>query len=250
MLGLGGAAAVTMMSLHQMNWIVAIAIGLALAVGNGLVNGLLTAYAGTSSFITTLAMGTVLLGVEYLITGQKTIYSGVAHAYTQLGQSRPLLGVNIQVWIALVFAVIAFVLMERTEPGRYMYAIGGNAEAARLAGIPVRRYRAVGFVICSVMAAVAGILVTAQAGASTPNAGVPYLLPAFAAVFLGTAAFREGQFNIAGTVVGVAFLEVIATGLTMLNLSTAFINIVQGVILILAMLASRLGRQTLRRVAK
>jgi ribose transport system permease protein len=76
-----------------------------------------------------------------------------------------------------------------------------------------------------------------------PNTGVPYLLPAFAAVFLGSAVFRPGEFNIPGTVVGVLFLGVIQTGLTMLQLETFVINLVQGAILIVAVLVSRLGQR-------
>jgi ribose transport system permease protein len=250
MLGLGGASAVALMSLDHVGWFWAIVVALVLAVATGIVNGTLVAYAGGSSFIITLAMGTILLGVEYLFDGENTVYSGVAHAYTRIGQARPVGGINVQVWIALGVAIVAYLLMERSEAGRYMYAIGGNREAARLAGIAVNRYRLIGFVVAAVAAAFAGILITAQAGASTPNAGVPYLLPAYAAVFLGTAAFQQGQFNVAGTIVGVLFLEVISTGLIMLNLSTAVIDIVQGVILVLAILSTRVGRKTIYRVGR
>lgn len=250
MLGLGGAGAVALMSLHHVVWFWAIVIALVLAVATGIVNGTLVAYAGGSSFIITLAMSTILLGVEYLFDGEQTVYSGVAHAYTLIGQARPFGNINVQVWIALGVAIVAYLLMERSEAGRYMYAIGGNREAARLAGIAVKRYRLIGFVVAAVAAAFAGIMITAQAGASTPNAGVPYLLPAYAAVFLGTAAFQEGQFNVAGTIVGVLFLEVISTGLIMLNLSTAVIDIVQGGILVLAILGTRVGRKALQRAAR
>ena len=244
MLGLGGAAAVALMSLHGFGWPAAILVALGLAVLVGLTNGFLTAYLGASSFVITLAMGTILVGAEFAFTNQKTIYEGVAPGYLKLGQSTPFWGINAQVWIALVVAVVAWIFLERTETGRFLYAIGGNPDAARFAGIGVRRLRLLGFVIVALAASVAGILVTAQAGSSSPQGGIPYLLPAYAAAFLGSAAFRPGEFNVAGTLVAALFLNVIQTGLQLLQLSTSFINVVQGVILILAVLLSRLERKT------
>jgi ribose transport system permease protein len=124
-----------------------------------------------------------------------------------------------------------------------MYAIGGNSEAARLSGLRVRPLRVLGFVMVGVTAAIAGVLLISESGSYAPNAGVAYLLPAFAAVFLGAAVFRPGEFNLLGTVVGVLFLGVIQTGLILLNLQTYIINLVQGGILIAAVLISRLGQR-------
>ncbi|MEU8802973.1 ABC transporter permease [Spirillospora sp. NPDC048819] len=242
MLGLGGASAVTMMALHGMPWQLAIAVAIGVAVIVGLVNGVIVAYFGTSSFVTTLAMGTVLVGIEFAFTDQKTIYEGVAQTYLSLGQSAPFWGINVQVWIAAGTAILVWLLLEHTEIGRFFHAIGGNPDAAYFSGIAVRRLRVLGFVLVAVAAAIAGILITAQAGSSAPQAGIPYLLPAYAAAFLGSTSFRPGQFNVAGTVVATLFLQVILTGLQMLQLSTAYINVVQGAVLIVAMLLSRLGQ--------
>ena len=160
-----------------------------------------------------------------------------------LGQSTSLFGLNNQVWMALGVAVAAYVLLEKTELGRYMYAVGGNPLAARFAGINVKRLRLLGFIIVAVAAAFTGILLTAQGASSSPNAGVSYLLPAYAAVFLGSASFRPGQFNVIGTVVAALFLGVVQTGLQMMQIETAWILILQGVILIVAMQANRIERQ-------
>jgi ribose transport system permease protein len=214
---------------------------LLVGIAGGLFTGFLVAVLGGSSFIITLAMGTVLTGVEYAITKQQDIFSGMPASFTNIAQGSSILGINNQVWIALVIGVIVWLLLEKTEIGRFMYAIGGNSEAARLAGVRVRTLRILGFVIIGMAAIVAGILLTSLGGAYTPNPGPPYLLPAYAGCFLGAAAFKPGQFNVLGTIVGVLFLECIQTGLTMLNLSTWIINVVQGVILIVAVLLSRLG---------
>jgi len=239
MIGLAGAVSVVLMSKQDVDWRVAILAALAVAIAVGLVNGFLIAYLGLSSFIITLAMGTVLLGAEFLLTDQKTIFENVAVGYQQIA-SKELLGLSFQIWIAFVFTLIVYLLVHQTEMGRYMHAIGGNREAARLAGLPTARLRLIGFVLVALGACIAGIMISSQAGASTPNSGTPFLLPAFASVFLGTAVFRLGQFNVPGTFVGVLFLSVIQTGLTMVDLSTAVVNIVQGVILVIAVLASRI----------
>lgn len=250
MLGLGGGAAVAMMSLHGLSWEVGVVVALAFALVAGAVNGILVAYVNLSSFIITLAMGTVLLGVNYLVAGNQTLFANISHIYLDFGQLRPIGGLNLQIFIALGVAIIAYVVLERTEVGRYMYAVGGNATAARLSGIAVRRYRLAGFVCAAVAASIAGILVTAQGAAATPDAGASYLLPAYAAAFLGTAGFSDGAFNVAGTVVGVVFLAVVTAGLTMFGISTGYIDIVQGGILVGAILVSDIGRRMLKTVGR
>jgi len=244
MIGLAGGAAVVMMVSYGAAWPLAILVALALGLAAGFTNGFLIAFLGGSSFIITLAMGTVLTGLEFLFTDQKTIFSGVAEGYANIAQGDSLLGLSNEIWIALVIAALLWVVLEKTEIGRYMYAIGGNPEAARLSGVRTRQIRLLGFVIVALCATVVGILLTAQSASSVPNLGVPYLLPAFAAVFLGSAVFRPGEFNILGTVVGTLFLGVIQTGLTMLQLETFVINLVQGGILIAAVLVSQLGSRT------
>jgi ribose transport system permease protein len=243
MIGLGGATAVVLMSKADVAWPLAIVVALLVGVAAGAVNGYLIAYLGGSSFIITLAMTTVLIGVEFLLTDQETIFSGIAQGYADIGQSRPLLDLNTQVYVAAVVSLLIWLLLEKSEIGRYMYAIGGNPEASRLAGVRIREIRLLGFIIVAVCAAIAGILLTSLAASSTPTQGSSYLLPAFAAVFLGSAVFRPGEFNLLGTVVGVLFLGTIQTGLTMADMETAAINIVEGAILITAILVSRLGHR-------
>ena len=241
MLGVGSGVVTVLLVNHHVGWVLAVIIALLVGIAGGMVNGILIAVLGGSSFIITLAMGTVLTGVEYAITKQKDIFSGMPASFTSISQNSSILGINNQVWIALAIGIIVWVLLEKTEIGRFMYAIGGNSEAARLAGVRVRTLRIFGFVIIGMAAIVAGVLITSLGGSYTPDPGPPYLLPAYAGVFLGAAAFRPGQFNVLGTVVGVLFLECIQTGLTMLSLSTWIINVVQGAILIAAVLLSRLG---------
>lgn len=243
MIGLAGGAAVALMVNSHIGWGYALIVGLALGVAVGCVNGYLIAFLGGSSFIITLAMGTVLTGIEFAFTKQATVFSGVAPGYVDIAAKSYFLGLSNQIWIAVIVAVVLWALLDRTELGRFMYAIGGNPEAARLSGIRTRWIRLIGFVIVAFTAAIVGIILTSQGGSYTPDAGAPYLLPAYAAAFLGAACFRPGEFNVPGTIVGVLFLGTIQTGLTMLNLQTYLINLVQGGILIAAVLLSRLGQR-------
>jgi ribose transport system permease protein len=246
MIGLAGTTAIVLMSKSDVNYVVAILLTIGLAVLVGVTNGLAVAYAGASSFVITLAMGTVLQGVEYQISGQQSVFQGVPDVYKSLANAE-LFGLSSQVYVAIAVFGLLFILLERSELGRYMYAIGGNIEAARLSGLRVRELRLLGFAIGAACAAVSGMLLTSQAGQSTPDLGLPYLLPIFAAVFLGSTAVRVGKFNIVGTLVGAIFLQVISTGLILLELKPAYINIVQGTILAGAVLLARLGRDDARR---
>ncbi len=243
MLGLGSGLVTILIVSHHVSWVLAVIIALVVGVVFGCFNGFLIAVLGGSSFIITLAMGTVLTGVEFAFTHESDVFVGFPKSFTGIAQHNAILGINNQVWIATVVAILAWIMLEKTEIGRFMYAIGGNSEAARLAGVRVRTLRILGFVLIAMSAVLAGVLLTSLGGSYTPDPGPPYLLPAYAGVFLGAAAFRPGQFNVLGTVVGILFLETIQTGLTMLNLSTWIINVVQGTILITAMLLSRLGEK-------
>lgn len=243
MIGLAGGAAVILMSEHGSSWTTAILVALGLGLAAGVVNGYLISYLGGSSFIITLAMGTVLTGVEFAFTKQSTVFAGADASYVKIAQGE-LLGFSNMVWIALGIALLLWILLDLTETGRYMYAVGGNSEAARLSGVRTRWLRLWGFVLIALAGAIVGVLLTSNSASYTPNFGTSYLLPAYAAAFLGAAVFRPGEFNIPGTVLGVVFLGVIQTGLTMLSLQTYIINLVQGAILVSAVLLSRLGRQS------
>ena len=149
MIGLGSAVVVSLMSKHGVNYLLAILIGLLVGVAGGAVNGVLVAFAGASSFIITLAMGQVFNGFEYLITKQETIFQGIPNAYTQIATGT-FLGLSNQFFIMLGVLVIIYLLLEQSTIGRFMYALGGNQEAARLSGIRVRELRTLGFMIIGV----------------------------------------------------------------------------------------------------
>jgi ribose transport system permease protein len=226
-------------------WGVAVLIAMLAALLVGSFNGTLIAYVGTPSFITTLATGVILAGLELTVTGPGTTFiSGgteIPRSYRNLGIGEPFVQIKSPVWIGLGLAILLWAVLTKTEVGRYMYAIGGNAEAARLSGIPVKFLRASGFVFVAMCALSAGMVGSARTGSHVRNFGGSLLLPAYAAAFLGATMSKRRQFNIPGTVVGAIFLQVVDSGLTFMGYDQDVKNIVKGGILIAAVLMGRLG---------
>lgn len=240
MVGLAGATAVTLMVRDDVHVVVALLVVLLVAVVVGLVNGYLIAHLGASSFIITLATGTILFGIETLWTANRSI-TGVTDGFYLGLNSTPVIGqLRLPVFIALAVFALAWVVMDRTELGRYVYAVGGNPEAARFSGVPVARLRTLGFVVVALCAALVGVLLTANFGGSRSDLGTGFLLDAYAAAFLGAAVFRPGQFNVPGTLLGVVFLRVVEVGLLQMQIQNSWINIAKGGILVFGVLLSQL----------
>lgn len=239
MVGLAGATAVALMVNFDQNWIVAVLVTVAVAIAVGLANGFFVARLGASSFVVTLAAGVILFGFETLWTDNRSITGVDQNAYLALDQTTVVAGLRMPVFIALAITLALWAMLDRTELGRYMYAIGGNREASRLAGLPTIRIRTIGFVIVAVLSAVVGVLLTANFGGTRIDLGTPLLLDAYAAAFLGAAVFRPGQFNIPGTVLGVLFLRVVEVGLLVQQIDNSWINVAKGAILLFGVLLSQ-----------
>jgi len=225
------------------------AILIVLAVGAliGLINGLIVTKIKVNSVIATLGVGTILTGLAFAYTSGVPIVSGVPEAFLQLSLGRWLYGVpNDIVVMALVVGGL-WVLVERTGVGQEIQAAGGNPEAARLAGIDVDRIKILGFVISGVCAALTGILLASRLGSGTASAGDSYLLTAFAAVFLGSATLRDGEFHVLGTLIGALIIAFAFNGLNIFGAPTYSQYILQGTILIVAVGLSSLGRSIAER---
>lgn len=212
----------------------AIVAVLVLALVIGTVNGAIVSYAGISAFIATLAMGSILTGAVLGISKSQTVLSGIPKDFLAIGQGS--VGpVPMPVVIMLVVAVILWVFLTFTQVGRNMYAIGGNAEASRLSGIPVKRYPLYALAISAAAAALAGMVVSANLAVGRPQGvGETYLLDAFAACFIGAATLRPGRFHVFGTLVGVLLIGVINNGLSILGVETFWQYVVRGVLLLFA----------------
>lgn len=245
MVGVASATIIATQVRTDLPWGLVLLLALVVALIVGVITGVLVAYVGTPSFITTLATGVMLVGLEKAITGAGTTFisggSDIPRSYRNLGIGEPILELKSPVWIAIGLAFVLWLLLAKTEVGRFMYAIGGNTEAARLSGIPVKRLRAAGFVVVAICALTAGIVASARTGSHVGSVGQSLLLPAFAAAFLGATMSKRGQFNVGGTIIGALFLQVVESGLTFMGYEQDVKNIVKGGILIAAMLLGRLG---------
>ena len=206
----------------------------------GLLNGWIVARFRVLSFITTLGMSTVLSGVIYRLSGGATVFEGIPKSFSFLGTTKlgrvPLLSI-----LMVVFVVLFWFLLEHTTLGRKFYAIGGNEETAKIAGIRVRKYKTIAFALCAVMACVTGMLIASRVGSANTTAGDGYFLQSYAAVFIGCTVSRKGIPNAVGTLVGAAILGILANGLTILQMPSYMQNIIIGGIIILAVIVQKAG---------
>ena len=145
--------------------------------------------------------------------------------------------------LAGAVVLLVWVLLERTVPGRHLYAIGGNRDAARLAGVPVARLRAMAFAIAGLGAAGAGLMYAARVASANPVQGAGLMLDAIAAVFLGMTMSRGGEPRVASTVVGVAMLGLLGNGLTQLRVDSYVREIVTGLVVIAAVAVASTSRR-------
>jgi ribose transport system permease protein len=214
--------------------VVAVLAVLLLALLIGAANGIVVAYGGVSAFIATLAVGSILTGIVLGVSKSATILSGIPDGFLIMGQGKVGPVPAPVVFLAIVAAVL-YVFLEQTQTGRHMYAIGGNAETARLSGIAVKRYALLALGISAMCAALGGMIVAANLGVGRPQGvGDTYLLDAFAAAFIGASTLRPGRFHILGTVIGVLLIGVINNGLSIMGVETFWQYAVRGLILLLA----------------
>ena len=232
----------SLMSSQHAPLVVAVGVAALLGAAIGAVNGVLVARFGLNAFIVTLGMSTLLGGVIAWKTGGQTISTGISPTLTNFG-SVTLFGLPRLVYLVAALALLAWYVLEQTPYGRRLYAIGANARSARLVGIRVRREVFVAFLVAGALAGVAGVLTTARTGGATADTGNGLLFPAIAAVFLGATAVRPGHFNVIGTLIGVLFLAVSVSGLTLSGAADWVDPLFNGAALIIAVgLSTWLGR--------
>jgi ribose transport system permease protein len=221
---------------------VPVAIVAVLLVGAciGLVNGLIVTKMRVNSVIATLGTGTIVVGLNFAYSTGAPIVS-VPDSFVDISIGR-LWGIPHNILTMLAVMAGLWFLVERTSIGQSIQAVGGNAIASRLSGIRVDSIKILGFVVAGVCAALTGILLASALGSGTTSAADSYLLTAFAAVFLGSATLRDGEFHIAGTFVGVLIIAVGFNGLAIFGAPTFYQYVFQGAILIVSVGLSSLGR--------
>jgi ribose transport system permease protein len=232
----------------QEHWSVLPAILVSIGVGFlvGIVNGFIVVVLKVNSFIATLGISSILDALVILFTGNTTPPSPSSPAWSNLTQVQ-LGGFEVVFFYLIALALLVWWLLELTPVGRYLHAIGGNKEAARLAGVRVNRWSWLSLILAGGIAGFAGILYTSLTGPSF-TFGAALLLPGFAAVFLGSTQISPGRFNVWGTLIAIFVLAIGVQGLELLSGATWLSPLFNGIALIAAV-ALAVTRGTRRRTA-
>jgi ribose transport system permease protein len=231
---------------HSVDIWLAVLIALGAGAVVGAVNGFLCVRLGMDSFIATLGVGTFVQGIT-LWVGKSTSYTGTDPALTDLTVGYSLLGIPIQFYYALALSVVLWYVFEYTGVGRRQLFVGKNRDVARLSGIAVGRVRFGSFVVAGLISAGAGVIYTGTAGGADPTSGLSFLLPAFAATFLGATTIVPGQFNPWGAFISVYFLVTGITALAILGVPTYVNDLFYGGALVIAVAFALLARREVSR---
>lgn len=221
----------------QFHWIVMVFTAVAVGAGCGLVNGILIAYGKITAFIATLAMLAAARGLAEIIAQKKTQIVRVRGFIDFFGGD--VAGIPVLVLIFAVVAVLGWILLNRTTFGRRTIAVGGNPEAARLAGIKVARHTLLLYVLLGVACGIAAVMLTARTTAGTSTHGNLYELDAIAAVVIGGTLLSGGRGTIVGTVFGVLIFTTLTNVFTLNNLDTSTQAVAKGAIIVVAVLIQR-----------
>ena len=206
----------------------------------GVFSGMLVAWAGLQPFIVTLGGLSLFRALALIFTNGNPIF-GIPMPFRDLINST-VFGIPMPIIIVVVMALFLWVVMNKTPLGEYILAVGGNEEAARVAGVPVKRTKLTVYVISGVLAALAALILIARLGAAEPTIGNLWELDAIAAAAIGGASLMGGKGSIIGTLIGAVILGALRNGLTLLNIQAFYQLLATGLIIIIAMLIDRATR--------
>lgn len=231
---LGLTAAALAIFAESRNPLVALLLTLVLGLGIGAVNGALTAFGKLQSFIVTLATLTAVRGLALLITdGYSTPITSEVLLPFGIGK---LAGLYTPTWIAVVTVVVGWYVFNHTRFGRYVVAVGSNAESLRRAGVDVRRIQLAVLTLTGLAAGLAGVVTATRLASGSSNSGTLFELEVITAVVLGGTALMGGKGSVVGSAIGAVTLGVISNGLVLLRVDVYWVPITQGLILIVAIL--------------
>ncbi len=217
-----------------------VAAGLGVGIACGTLNGVLVAYGGLQPFIVTLGTLSIFRALALIYTGGNPVFS-IPTEFREWFAASPLM-LPMPVIIVSVVGLLAWTLLRKTPLGEYIYAVGGNEEAARLAGVPIERTKIAAYAISGGLASLAALVVVARLGAAEPILGNLWELEAIAAAAIGGASLMGGKGGIVGTLLGAIILGAMRNGLTLLNVQAFYQLLATGVVILLAMLVDRLTR--------
>ena len=206
----------------------------------GLLNGSLVAYAGIHDFIGTLATGFLLSGINQAYTKGHPV-SGIPDGFKIFGDAS-FLGIPSMIYIMAAWLAVIALILGKTRFGRHVYAIGGNKEAAMMSGVNVKFNEMMTFTFCGVGMALTALILTSRMGSAHPTAGDAYQMNAIARVYLGSTAFKEGEPNLLGTIIGALIIGVLKNGMTLMNIDYYYQDIAQGILILFAVAVTSMQR--------
>lgn len=229
---LSGVMGVTLMVSFGLPVPLGILGGILVGAIAGLVNGLLVAFAGLNPFIATLGMLSVARGLTYISTGAVAVF-GAPDSFRLLGQG--VLGpIPIPILVIVVVTIAGYVVLSRTRLGRYAYAMGSNLEAARLSGIPIKRYLTTVYVIAGALAGLGGMIAASRVNSGQPNYGLGLELDVIAAAVIDGASLFGGQGTVVGTLIGAFLRALLRHGAVLLNVDVFYQSVIIGVVIWIA----------------
>ena len=226
---LSGVACATFAHPGDHSVFVPIAVGLLTGAACGLVNGALVTRGGVAPFIVTLGMMTIARGLALIVSGGRPV-ADMSNELTALAGD--FLGVPIPVLCFAGVAFAAWFFLRNFRLGRHIYAVGGNENAARAAGVPVEKVKLFAYGLCGLLTGLAGVVLAARITTGQPNAGQAYELDAIAAVVIGGTSLAGGVGTITGTLLGVLLIGVINNGLDLMGVSSYYQAVIKGVIIV------------------
>ncbi|MFT4637899.1 MAG: ribose transport system permease protein [Verrucomicrobiales bacterium] len=222
--------------------LLAMLAAMALCGSVGLFNGLMVTRFSIPPFIVTLAMMLIASGSAFMISKGDSIFSDLPESFKWLGVGADL-GIPNAIVLMLVLYAIAHVVMEHTPFGRHIYAVGGNPEAARLSGVPVKRVLVSVYMICGILAGLGGIIVASQLKSGDPNFGKEYELKVIAAVVIGGTSLLGGEGKILGTLIGAFIIASIENGMNLMGLKSYPQKVMLGVVILSAVLLDQMKKK-------
>jgi len=219
----------------------AVVLGVIMGIVFGLINGVIISYGRVPAFITTLGMMGIARGFGLALNEGKPV-AGLPQSFEKIA-STSVAGIPSFVFYTLIIYVIMFFILERTKFGRHIYAIGGNRDAARLSGVKVKVVEMIVYLFSGLFSGLGAVLLTARLNYATPVAGTGYELDTIAAVVIGGTALSGGQGRIIGTLVGALMLGILRNGLTILNVSSFFQQIIIGAVIIIAVFMDKINEK-------
>jgi inositol transport system permease protein len=226
---LSGVACATFAHPGDHSVIVPIAVGLLTGLTCGLVNGVLVTRGGVAPFIVTLGMMTIARGLALIFSGGRPV-ANMSNELTALAGD--VFGVPIPMLCFAGVALVSWFFLRHFRLGRHIYAVGGNENAARAAGVPVERVKLFAYGLCGLLTGLAGVVLAARITTGQPNAGQAYELDAIAAVVIGGTSLAGGVGTITGTLLGVLLIGVINNGLDLMGVSSYYQAVIKGVIIV------------------